>query len=181
MVLSDEPSPRVHPCSITLLIEPLPLEISPLCPVGIKALNPYHTQPKSTGTNWHAETSQHHACSWFSEQLYIIIAHGLGQREGKKGKQHLTCKPEGWCACWGTKNKTLQSTLHSPNIKRTTTSTQNFNSLIVRHPGWQTGMLSLNSSSKSRRKEIQNRVSSQDVTWVSTASTSLALESSPLF
>lgn len=51
MVLSDEPFPRVHPCSITLLIEPFPLEMSPLHPVELKALNPYHTQPKSTGTN----------------------------------------------------------------------------------------------------------------------------------
>lgn len=56
---------------------------------------------------WNTETNQHHSCSWFSEQLYVIFAHWLRQKEGKKGKQHLTCKPEGRCACWGNKTKTL--------------------------------------------------------------------------
>lgn len=101
MLLSDEASPRTLPWPTTLLIQPLSLEISPLCPVEIKALNPYQTQPKSRGTNlgcWNQPTSL---------QLYIIIAHRLGQREGKKGNQHLTCKPEGWCDCRETKTKTL--------------------------------------------------------------------------
>lgn len=51
MLLSDEASPRTLPWPTALLIEPLSLEMSPLSPAEIKALNPYQTQPESEGTN----------------------------------------------------------------------------------------------------------------------------------
>jgi len=85
-VLSDEPSPRVHPCPITLPLESLPLEISPSCPVEIKALNPYHTQPKPTGTNltyWNQPTSLPLSVCRATLHNYCTLAGTEGGKERK--------------------------------------------------------------------------------------------------
>lgn len=142
-VLSDEPSPRVHPC--LLLVEPLPMGISLLCRLQIKDSHPYHTQPKGTAV-WCAETSGHQPCSRFSEQLYRTSLLHLNQgRERERKENNVWLVSLRASRLIGEPRPNIYSAAHLV-VQELRGQLLQLSTLIVRNPGWQAGVLPLTSS-----------------------------------